>query len=104
MRQFYLLSLLLLAFHGRSSSSPADSSARYRMQDTAITAQDDHPADSLLYIIIPGVDHTYGYDIFRNGRRVIHQPSIPCLPGVAGFSTKRRAQKVAVLVMEKIRK
>jgi hypothetical protein len=62
------------------------------------------PKDTLSYIIIPGLHHTYGYDILRNGRMLIHQPSIPCKPGFDGFSTEKDARKVALLVLEKLKK
>jgi hypothetical protein len=54
--------------------------------------------------IIPSINKTFGYDIFINDQRVIHQPHIPALPGNKGFTTKERAQKVAEFVVKKIRK
>jgi hypothetical protein len=53
--------------------------------------------------IIPSINKTFGYDIFINGQRVIHQPHIPAVPGNKGFVTKARAQKVAEFVVKKIR-
>jgi hypothetical protein len=52
--------------------------------------------------IIPSENKTWGYDIYNKGKLLIHQPSIPALPGNAGFSTKADAGKVAKKVMEKI--
>ncbi|MGB5216933.1 MAG: DUF4907 domain-containing protein [Smithella sp.] len=54
--------------------------------------------------IIPSVNKTYGYDILMSGKPMIHQPSIPALPGNEGFKTKKQAQKVAEFVVKKIRK
>lgn len=41
--------------------------------------------------------------IYLHGRLLIHQPSVPGLPGNDGFRRKKDAAKVAVLVIEKIR-
>lgn len=60
--------------------------------------------DSLTYQIITGINHTYGYDIYKNNQKLIHQPSIPCINGNKGFTKKEDAQKVAKLVIKKIRK
>jgi hypothetical protein len=54
--------------------------------------------------IIPAVNKTFCYDILLNGNPLLHQPSIPGLPGKEGFTTKERAQKVAEFVVNKIRK
>ncbi|MEE9913325.1 MAG: DUF4907 domain-containing protein [Deltaproteobacteria bacterium] len=54
--------------------------------------------------IIPSIKKTFGYDILVFGRPLIHQPSIPGLPGNEGFKTRKRAQTVAEFVVMKIRK
>jgi hypothetical protein len=59
---------------------------------------------NLIYKIIPGANKTWGYDIYNNGELFIHQPSIPALAGNAGFKTKADAEKVAALVISKIKK
>ena len=58
----------------------------------------------LTYKIIDAPKHTYGYDVFADGRLMIHQTSAPALPGDEGFKTKEDAAKVALLVIDKIRK
>jgi|YelNatPaOPRAMG01_1025707.scaffolds.fasta_scaffold49727_4 hypothetical protein len=60
--------------------------------------------DKITYRIIPLPDHSFGYDIFVNGKHFIHQPHIPALPGKTGFSTKEKAGKVAAFVARKIRR
>ena len=57
----------------------------------------------LTYKIIDAPKHTYGYDVFADGRLMIHQTSAPALPGNEGFKTKEDATKVALLVIEKIK-
>ena len=59
---------------------------------------------TLTYQIIDAPEHTYGYDVFGDGRLMIHQTSVPALPGNEGFKTKEDATKVALLVIEKIKK
>lgn len=61
-------------------------------------------SDKLTYQITNNPDRTFGYDIFKNGKLFVHQPTIPGRPGMAGFKTKADAEKVAKLVIGKIRK
>lgn len=53
--------------------------------------------------IIPSANNTFGYDILIYDRPLVHQPNIPGLPGVEGFTTKKRAQTVAEFVVKKIK-
>lgn len=48
-------------------------------------------------------DNTWGYDIYKNGKLTIHQPSIPAVPGNKGFAKKSDAEKTAELVIEKMK-
>ncbi|KAA1268064.1 DUF4907 domain-containing protein [Leptospira interrogans] len=45
----------------------------------------------------------YGYDIFVNTARMIHQPHIPGLKGVKGFDLESQAEQTANLVINKLR-
>ena len=58
----------------------------------------------LTYKVIGAPKQTYGYDVFADGRLMIHQTSAPALPGNEGFRTKEDAAKVALLVIDKIGK
>ena len=58
----------------------------------------------LTYQIIHASNNTFGYDVCAQDRLIIHQSSIPALPGNEGFKTKDDAEKVALLVIDKIRK
>jgi hypothetical protein len=53
--------------------------------------------------IIDAADSTFGYDILLDGKMLIHQPSVPAMPGNKGFKTKSDAEKTAELVINKIR-
>lgn len=56
----------------------------------------------LSYKIISTSSQTFGYDIYSGDHKMIHQPSVPALPGNEGFKTKTAAVKVAQLVIQKI--
>jgi hypothetical protein len=56
------------------------------------------------YQIIENPNHTYGYDVYANGKLLIHQPTIPAVAGNTGFTTKKTAEAVAGLVLKKIQK
>ena len=45
----------------------------------------------------------YGYDIYMNDARYIHQPNIPAINGERGFKTKEQAEKAGVVIIFKIR-
>lgn len=64
---------------------------------------DSIPAMRMDYKIITNSDHSYGYDIFINGKLCIHQPSIPGVMGMKGFTRKADARKVAGLAIKKIK-
>ena len=49
-------------------------------------------------------DNGWGYDIYVDDKLLIHQPDIPALAGNRGFATEADAQRVAELVVGKIRK
>lgn len=59
---------------------------------------------NLTYRIILAPHNTWCYDVYSNGKRIIHQPSVPGMSGDEGFKSKERAEKVARLVVGKIRK
>lgn len=56
------------------------------------------------YKLIPAPGTTYGYDIYLHGHLLIHQTSIPGLPGNKGFRRKKDAARVAVLVVSKLQR
>ena len=67
-------------------------------------ATDAFTNSKLSYTIIDAPGKTYCYDVYADGRLVIHQGSAPGLPGNHGFATKADAEKVAQLVISKIKK
>ena len=49
-----------------------------------------------------GINHGYGYDIFQNSKRMIHQTTIPGEAGIGGFVSAEEAETVAKLVKQKM--
>ena len=56
------------------------------------------------YTIISAANNTWCYDIYKDNKIFIHQPSIPAIMGNDGFKKKSDADKVAKLVINKIKK
>jgi hypothetical protein len=99
-RLFLAVLLMLFIFAGLPGTSiSADEAAGKGAK------QEKNPyADAEITIkIIPSAGKTFGYDILLYGRPLVHQPTIPGLPGNEGFTTKERAQTVAEFVVKKIR-
>jgi hypothetical protein len=57
----------------------------------------------LTYKLFAAERGTYGYDIFRNNKLYVHQPTMPTRPGKLGFASKKDAERAANLVIRKIR-
>src|SRR4030095_7914138 len=85
------------------NKSVAETSAR-KAATTQPGTWTDHVNTKLSYKVIDAPKQTYGYDIFVYGTLRIHQTSAPALPGNEGFRTKEAATKVALLVVDKIKK
>ena len=52
--------------------------------------------------IFPAANATWGYDVFKAGRLIIHQPTLPALPGNEGFKDKAAATRIAKLAIRKM--
>jgi hypothetical protein len=61
-------------------------------------------AINYIYKVIPSINSTWGYDIFKDEKMLIHQVNKPGMPGNEGFKAKSDAKKVARLVIEKLKK
>jgi Domain of unknown function (DUF4907) len=88
---------VLLAESPSATGQPENASAR----SPSANAYAD---TKLTFKIIEAPHHTYCYDVFVDGRLIIHQTSVPAVSGNEGFKTRDDAIKVARLVIEKIRK
>lgn len=90
-----------------SSPDPAANSARSpQAADTSAVqfpAAAEHARSRLTFSIIDAPDGTYGYDILSDGKLFIHQTNIPGQPGNEGCKTKEQAEKLAALIVEKMK-
>ncbi|MCE3260521.1 MAG: hypothetical protein K0S12_2162 [Bacteroidetes bacterium] len=55
------------------------------------------------YKFVSSPNNTWGYNIFANGKLVISQPHIPAINGNTGFKTKADAEKIAKLMIKKMK-
>jgi hypothetical protein len=91
-------SMTMLFAQAPSALAQSDSSAAQFPKASA------YANTKLTFKIIDAPKQTYCYDVFANGRLMIHQTCVPALPSNEGFKTKEDAAKVALLVIEKIKK
>ncbi len=74
--------------------------------DTAVQfpAAAEHAQAQLTFSIIDAPNGTFGYDILSDGKLFIHQTNIPGQPGNEGCKTREQAEKLAGLIVEKMKK
>jgi hypothetical protein len=95
-----LLSIALLLFFANISfAQQAKNTPQATFPDAAQFQQ-----STITYKIIKAEGNTYGYDIYTDGKLMIHQPTKPGMSGNRGFDTKEAASKMAALVISKIKK
>lgn len=68
----------------------------------AATSQEMQKAN-IQYFIIKAAENTYGYAIYIDGNIAVQQTTIPSLPGNIGFKDIPTSEKIATLVIKKIR-
>jgi hypothetical protein len=102
MKFFILIVLFLTSFHSNALTVFVNDDAQIHPSSVA-TSPDTIKARNITYKIINGINQTYGYDIYVDGKIMFHQPSIPCLPGLNGFKKRKDAKNIALLVITKIK-
>jgi hypothetical protein len=90
---------LTVAFFGEISKISAQDTAKSNSLPTAEQLSNAN----LTYKVITAEGGGYGYDVFADGKRLIHQPTIPGQPGISGFKKKSDSEKVAQLVIRKLK-
>ena len=95
---------LIQSFALQAQQTPADLNSPSEKQAVQFPAASRFANTKLTYKIIDAPNRTYGYEIYADGRLMIRQASAPALPGNEGFKTKKGAEAVAGLVIEKIKK
>ena len=94
----YTISILFAAYtHAQQPQEPSKTDAQFPSAAAYANTR-------LSYKIIDAPRKTWCYDIYADNRLMIHQSSAPALPGNQGFKTKADAEKVAQLVISKIKK
>jgi len=66
------------------------------------TYKNEVKPDSYSTKIFSNPDNSYGYDILKENKVLIHQQNIPGQTGLKGFLKRDDAKKVALLVTEKL--
>jgi len=94
-----LLLALVMFLAGAAMAQKKDEPAEAKFPKAS-----EYSKTKLTYKIINAPKKTFCYDIYADGKLMIHQPSAPGLPGNEGFKTKGAAGRVARLVIEKIKK
>ncbi len=64
----------------------------------------DSKSRSVEVKVIKSGNNHYGYDIHMDGKKFIHQPHMPGVPGNKGFANQEIALKVGEFVAEKIKR
>ena len=90
-----------LSVHAQQQPKQENAAAQFLPIEIGTSA---YANTKLTWKIIDAPNHTYGYDVLADDRLMIHQKSIPAMPGNEGFKTKADASKVAQLVISKIKK
>ena len=97
MKQVIFCTIIILSATSLFAQQPENNTATFPKAET-------YAHTKLSYKIIDAANKTFGYDIYADDKLMIHQKSIPAMPGNDGFKTKTDAAKVAQLVIEKIKK
>ena len=81
----------ILSFAKPSNIIKSDSSVLIQNSDTT-------------FHLISAADKSFGYEILVGKKALIKQITIPGRPGLKGFKTKKDAEKVALLMIRKLKK
>lgn len=92
---FFLLFICFFSSNGQSADG------KFRIKDSG---KDKQLSNTYTYLILQSNNGTWCYDIYKDKKILIHQTSIPGIPGNDGFKNKSDAKKVALLVIEKLEK
>jgi hypothetical protein len=70
----------------------------------SLTVSGKRSGGDTTYHIISSAENSFGYEIQIQDKVIIRQLSIPGTPGIKGFDKKEDAEKVAALVIIKMRR
>lgn len=60
--------------------------------------------DFITYHVFSNPDSTYGYDVLKNGKILVHQPTVPGRTPEKGFISRNDAAKTGRLAVSKAKK
>lgn len=92
---FFLLFICFFSSNGQSADG------KIQMKDSG---EEKQLSNAYTYHILQLNNGTWCYDIYKDKKVFIHQKSIPGIPGNDGFKNKSDAEKVARLVIKKLKK
>jgi len=99
------IAICAVALCSAQLADPEGLHAREQKQASAHASLPQTNANAKLsYVLTDAPNGTFGYDILSDGKLFVRQLNIPGQPGNNGCATKADAQKLAQLVIEKIRK
>ena len=100
---FPILILVFLYYSSHSQESRFNiSDIQKKEQITCQSLSINNKSDSLFYKIIK-INNGWGYDIYMNEKIYIHQNCIPAISGYKNFICKEDAEKIAKVIIEKIK-
>ena len=113
MKNLAVCFFIFLGFSCSESSQTTDfiTSKESRWDESPqVPSASEPPTDSSIVVMVFSNDSLtgvhasgWGYDVFVNGKRFIHQTSVPLKGGSKGFETEAMARKAAEQVADKIR-
>jgi len=92
--------LLVVAFFGSISVASAQGATQ---PTSSMPSAEQLAKGNITYEVISVQEGGYGYDVFVDGKKLIHQTNIPGQPGVTGFKSKEDSRRVAELVVRKLK-
>ena len=97
--QIIFLALFLPTILSGCSEKNREGDARYEKNN----AKPDTPGITVKTFPLDSLKSAWGYDIYMNGKLIVHQPHIPAIAGTKGFSSEEDARKTAALMALKIK-
>jgi hypothetical protein len=94
------LGVFLVAIAILGSNSAIFAQVASKPSSTTQTKSASKP--DIRYEVFYDKESGYGYDVFVDGKKLIHQPNIPGIAGTAGFKKEEHSRRVAELVVKKL--
>lgn len=99
MKLFYAIFFLFFISCNNSSKPVKEDLSDTKAKTTATTTN----SNEFAYLSIENTDGTWGYQLFKDGKMMIDQKNIPAIQGNRGFSTKEKAEKMGMFILEKVK-